>query len=297
MSLAYTHQQLTDPRGQIRVLRVLPGPPNDDIVCTLEVVQRKSELKYIAVSYTWGEITPTETISVNGKLLIVRRNCFFALWQLRLHGFDLFIWIDSICIDQSNNHEKSTQVRLMGLVYARAELTTACIGEGLQLRAVASDIDKLDLSNESPSLIDPDRLITAWRNLFSLASKDYFNRLWIVQELYHSKEVAILCGEDVVLWRDLGPFFLEVAEAASIFASHFKELPQDLTDLDDTQLARFIHFRKFRLAQIAVKTEWTDEITGHGFTGVILSFGEGKCFDPRDKIYGLLSLAQDRRWL
>ncbi|KAF2692070.1 hypothetical protein K458DRAFT_252864, partial [Lentithecium fluviatile CBS 122367] len=110
-------------------LRVLPGCRSDPIVCALETVCRKAEPRYIAVSYTWGDANQVKTIYVNGKPLEVRQNCFFTLWQLRVHRFDLPVWIDSICIDQSNNHEKSSQVRLMGLIYARAELTASCIGE------------------------------------------------------------------------------------------------------------------------------------------------------------------------
>ena len=305
--LPYTYRPLPDPSGQIRLLHVRQGFLDDSIECSLEVVSRQDAPKYIAISYTWGELLPVETIRVNGRSMIVRRNCYFALWQLRLHKFDMAVWVDSICIDQSNNNEKSSQVRLMGSVYARAELTAACIGEGLQLREVARDIANIDPESSNLSLgalfryyedfSDPDDLIRAWRNLYSLASIEYFKRLWIVQELYHSKHIAMFCGVDVLLWKDLEPFFLQVAEVTFKYASEHEGVLESLPELDETELARFIHFRKFRMAQMTAKTEWTDEITGHGFTGIILSFGEGKCYDPRDKIYGLLSLAQDRRWL
>jgi hypothetical protein len=78
---------------------------------------------------------------------------------------------------------------------------------------------------------------------------------------------------------DLTTQMAELASEDARFLNRFTDLP----DLSATDLARFIHFRKFRMAQLELRSEWTDEIMGQGFTGVILSFGEGACVDPRDK--------------
>jgi hypothetical protein len=291
MPASFVHQPLARPSHEIRLLRILPGRRSDPICCTSSVVQHKSDTRYCAVSYTWGNASELETIFVDGNLLTVRNNCYFALWQLRFHNIDLPVWIDSVCLDQENNEEKSYQVRLMGSIYARAEITMACLGASLQIRNVIDDIESSETND-----IKTSHWHRVQQNLSTLANNPYFSRLWIVQKLYHSKKIALLCGEDILAWQDLEIHFLQaVAIVAEIF-------PDDiysgaLQDLDTTILARFIHFRRFRLAQLALKVEWTDEITGHGFTGVLLSFGESLCADPRDKIYGLLSLAQDSRWL
>jgi hypothetical protein len=310
MSSSYIYQPLADPSSQIRLLHIVQGGRDDPIICTIEAVERNTDPNYIAVSYTWGAANAMEIIFVNGQQLEVRRNCFFALWQLRLHNLDMPIWIDSICIDQRNNVEKSKQVRLMGTIYARAFLTAACLGQGLELSAVIQNIKEHSDDNDTsyePKLGEEytrvfntnitDKFMAEGKDLFTLASNPYFKRLWIVQELYHSKHIVVLCGEDGLPWHDLEPYFLEIAEITSRYVTEDDGETSGLADLEATELARFIHFRKFRLAQLTIKAEWTDEITGHGFTGVLLSFGEGECVDPRDKIYGLLSLAQDARWL
>ncbi|KAH7084888.1 heterokaryon incompatibility protein-domain-containing protein [Paraphoma chrysanthemicola] len=287
----FVHQPLARPSHDIRLLQILPGRRSDPIYCTSSVAQRRSNPSYCAVSYTWGNANEIETIFVDGHLLTVRHNCFFALWQLRFHKIDLAVWIDSVCIDQENNEEKSCQVRLMGSIYARAEITMACLGASSQIRDVVDDIELFNIDD----IVDS-HLHRAWQNLSTLANDPYFSRLWIVQELYHSKKIALLCGEEILVWQDLQTHFLQIVPFASQIISN--ESHSDASqDLNTTILARFIHFRRFRLAQLDLKVEWTDEITGHGFTGVLLSFGEGLCADPRDKIYGLLSLAQDSRWL
>jgi hypothetical protein len=177
----------------------------------------------------------------------------------------------------------------MGSIYANAAFTMARISGSLQLRAVTDDIASIGTDNVK-------RLRRRWKNLSLLASNGYFKRLWIVQELYHSKNIAIFCGEDSLAWDDLEPYFLEIAEVTSQVADLTTQMAElasedarflnrftDLPDLSATDLARFIHFRKFRMAQLELRSEWTDEIMGQGFTGVILSFGEGACVDPRDK--------------
>lgn len=60
------------------------------------------------------------------------KNCLSALRHLRkkLRGFT--IWVDAICINQSqeNNTEKEQQIPLMGEMYSGAEVTYVWLGEG-----------------------------------------------------------------------------------------------------------------------------------------------------------------------
>ncbi|KAK5114078.1 hypothetical protein LTR85_010384 [Meristemomyces frigidus] len=192
----------------------------------------------------------------------------------------------------------------MGSIYAGATLTAACVGQGCELREVTKDLvdfDHYDFGwwnhNDHYQRYVPEDLPEVWARLLSLARLPYFRRLWIVQELYHSNNIYLFGGQSILACDDLEPFLLGIGEIATTFENRTGTLPPGHIALDETELARFIHFRKFRRAQTDFKTEWTDEITGHGFTGVLLSFGGGDCFDARDKIYGLLSLAQDQRWL
>jgi len=68
--------------------------------------------KFSALSYVWGG--PSEThVLCNGIQINVTDNCYDALSSLwRLHG-PLLIWVDAICINQSDEKEKSAQIGLM----------------------------------------------------------------------------------------------------------------------------------------------------------------------------------------
>jgi len=56
---------------------------------------------------------------VNGRRFGVRENCWHALLQCRQRRIQTHIWIDSICIDQTNVAEKSAQVAMMASVFAQ----------------------------------------------------------------------------------------------------------------------------------------------------------------------------------
>lgn len=84
--------------------------------------------QYKALSYTWGSpiygreeaFASTSTILCNDQPFSVVLNLMDALEQLRTSGYEGYIWIDAICIDQQNVGERNAQVLLMGDIYSSA---------------------------------------------------------------------------------------------------------------------------------------------------------------------------------
>ncbi|EXA46662.1 hypothetical protein FOVG_04007 [Fusarium oxysporum f. sp. pisi HDV247] len=129
---AFKHQPLADPANQIRLLEVI-SLPDMPMELSLSVHEITKDSDYYAISYTWGDSCFTKEIIINGRPMMVTENCHYALTQVRdrypsLHGTSIFIWIDSICINQNDNDEKSDQVAMMGNIYTRASKVLACIG-------------------------------------------------------------------------------------------------------------------------------------------------------------------------
>jgi hypothetical protein len=56
----------------------------------------------MAVSYTWGPSYPTREISLEGQSFTVRENLWQFLDAARDYAKD-WLWIDQVCIDQSNS--------------------------------------------------------------------------------------------------------------------------------------------------------------------------------------------------
>lgn len=131
----HLHKPLDAERAEIRLLRLDTQAAD---VFHLETVSLADRPFFVALSYSWGDATPTKEIVVNGHIFHVRKNlCTFLQKWTRLelpqnlqeawnghnqgHTPDLPpIWIDALCINQDDVEERSQQVQLMGAVYRSA---------------------------------------------------------------------------------------------------------------------------------------------------------------------------------
>ena len=110
--------------NNIRVIELLPAiDRNKPIIINIRESSSESPIQYEALSYTWDDQKPTRDITCNEARLQVTENVFQALRQLRIsrEPRKRILWIDSICINQNDQEEKTSQVSMMGSIYASAE--------------------------------------------------------------------------------------------------------------------------------------------------------------------------------
>lgn len=95
------------PDKRIRLLRTIPGHPGGEVCCEIGQYILSEQTAYSALSYTWGAEPAEHTVKLNGKRVCVRKNLLRFLQQARNKGGQLahLIWIDALCIDQSNYDE------------------------------------------------------------------------------------------------------------------------------------------------------------------------------------------------
>lgn len=125
----FTHEPLDNPRTEIRLVHVnLFGESDDEIECTISTHAVFDVPPYTAISYTWGNMNPKQTINLNGKRLCIGYNSWLVLWQTRLHQLTNPIWMDVLSIDQENPFEKSIQVAMMGSIHKAAVYTHVSLG-------------------------------------------------------------------------------------------------------------------------------------------------------------------------
>ena len=141
MALDYQYTPLDQATKSIRIIKLYPAAaPEETLCCEIltEDFLAPSSHPYEAISYTWDGQVPSpdhaiscaikEDGSVREEALQLTKNSSEALRRFRLrHGFRL-LWIDSVCIDQSNPQEKSHQVVLMSEIYAHAKLVLVWLG-------------------------------------------------------------------------------------------------------------------------------------------------------------------------
>jgi hypothetical protein len=130
-------------QGEIRILKLDPLRGEDGTVKSgnrdsqplsgsFEVVARDKPPPYCAISYVWGLPssgpngntfrTPQWEISITESLTA-------CLKCLRRKGVETYIWVDALCINQSDNDEKSIQIRSLGSVYRKSERVIIWMGE------------------------------------------------------------------------------------------------------------------------------------------------------------------------
>jgi hypothetical protein len=114
----------------IRVLHIQPGLPTDPLRCHLQIISiGKDHVPFDALSYVWGKEYHPTTIQLCGEPHRVTVNLYSALKSLRKIDNAYIIWIDALCINQTDLDERSYQVGLMQEIYCNAESVVAWLGE------------------------------------------------------------------------------------------------------------------------------------------------------------------------
>ncbi|KAH9217083.1 heterokaryon incompatibility protein-domain-containing protein [Leptodontidium sp. 2 PMI_412] len=221
---SYQYQDLpTDEQGDIyiRLVQFYPTEKETGIPppCSITEVPLSKCPKYEAVSYFWGSPLDQGQIICDGKTITVPVNLYGFLSRMRLKAANRKFWIDSVCINQSNEKEKSSQVAEMRNIYANASRTLVWLGAeadqstlALQFAARCSET----LSDLNPSSAKRRSLwyrtrtysefsifSNSWFAFFKLLDRAWFLRAWIVQEVALSTNTKILCGPTIISWSEL----------------------------------------------------------------------------------------------
>src|SRR5277367_382118 len=122
----YQYENL--PANSIRLLTLSPGKNDDAIQCGLLIHDMINATAYEALSYVWGNVADTQSITCNQKSLHITTNLASGLRCLRHEFLARILWIDQICINQKNTTERSQQVNIMGYIYRQAQLVVMWLG-------------------------------------------------------------------------------------------------------------------------------------------------------------------------
>lgn len=189
---------------------------------------------YIAVSYTWGpavDIQEQSASSAQGVryiplpcdlgLVSINEILMPALALVRNGTFkSRHIWIDALCIDQTNLQECAAQVELMGEIYSSAEEVVVCLGDAdledefwwlhdEYYPALQSAVDKdggelvKQYTPLNATLLpkiglskSADELRKAWRSFNNFHTRRrWFNRAWTLQEYCLAQKISMLYGK------------------------------------------------------------------------------------------------------
>lgn len=120
---------------QIRILAPASTDPTG-LSWALETVDiDEVSLHFTALSYAWACHTHPDTFPIlcNGRQLYVHNNLYTALPFITRRytskgALATPYWIDAICINQADDQEKISQIRLMNTIYRHADTVLALLG-------------------------------------------------------------------------------------------------------------------------------------------------------------------------
>ena len=278
----FAYRPLDVENREIRLVILAPASSfEDDIHCTLQPVSLNEDPQYEALSYTWGDENVTDEIFLDGQSFQVTTNLVSFLRHLRLASQPRVLWADAIAINQRDPTERGHQVAFMGEVYKSAQCDLLWLGPE------ASDSSKalrllVDLSSQSSRTAVQSRLeqldMTQLRCLFKIfIQQPVLTRIWIIQELILAKNIRLFCGRRSLQWTTAQEIAIEYWNRFSL--SNFSFFRDEIYHLGN--------MLSMSLERSPSSTEEKDLLD------TWVAFSECRCKDNRDKVYGILNLANN----
>lgn len=301
-ALYYSRLQSAD---EIRLLYLHPRSADKKITFNLKHAKLSEMPQYEALSYTWGSPGGDYMMTLDDSIIRTRENLWLALGHLQLANKPRVLWVDAICINQQDTKERNHQVTQMGQIYQQANRVIAWLGpsdksSAVAIGTIAETADRffieryegismlnLQISNDFPCspLAEMDEKLRACLAIEDFClEKDYWSRLWIIQELVLATEIRIQCGDDQLEWSKfaylLGRMDRDRHGVSVILKPTTEKIRRSIP-------ARLVRQRIDR--QRGPRGRW--QLDESRLYDLCLRFVEAKCEDHRDKIFGLLGIA------
>ncbi|KAM0693179.1 hypothetical protein Q7P36_006432 [Cladosporium allicinum] len=274
--------------GYVRYVRALRiSGPNEELY--FETCIRRSQydegqkrhldgFSYSAISYAWDDPTPTRKLIVDGEERMVAENLWHFLhleYSEYDYGLDGWLWIDALCIDQSDARERTHQVGIMSEIFGRTDNVISWLGPAYDnsdhaMHAIAishySNPFTGRRTSKYPVLTQADMA----QAICSLCERSYWKRLWVFQELRHARRIELMCETTRISWHEFTQLWRTIVDIAATDEKCSDRLKQSLATRMMTLRAKPIDFSLWNLLKETRNLE---------------------CADQRDRVYALLSVA------
>lgn len=196
----FTYQPLKTEKS-FRLATLHGGQQTDQISITVQEHELDTCPAYIALSYEWGR-EQEKYILLNGTTFRIRRNLYDFLKAIRPGpSKKRILFIDALCINQTDCVERSFQVHLMRDVYEGAAQVWAWLGRD----SVASDMvanvcqgQRVDTAHT-----DLQTTLTLQHGAREVLQRRYWTRMWMMSELMIAKTITLFCGQRSFSWNQL----------------------------------------------------------------------------------------------
>ncbi|KAB5527980.1 heterokaryon incompatibility protein-domain-containing protein [Coniochaeta sp. 2T2.1] len=296
-------------------IRLLTFEPDQQTDTPLRLRMRHVDLReleqerhgYHALSYACGTGPKDIHIVVNDANFMISSELEKALRHLRLYSNTNSIWVDAICISQSDLDERADQVLMMKEIYESAARAVVWLGEErpgqteiavsfLRERIRVDDegnlVDELEANTKLAGSVNDPACDAAWKELYyHIFQAPWWKRIWVVQEVAVAKRVDVLIGTHAFSWT-----FLERAVLVTV---HYRVGQTLQGRYPSAEVVRYLPNARAkgdyrgRLAKRrripALDLPWWQI----PILELLLNNISCEATDPRDMIYSLLGLSTD----
>ncbi|CZT25855.1 uncharacterized protein RCC_11524 [Ramularia collo-cygni] len=298
----FQYDSLVD--GQIRLVALQPARSfYEPLYCTLTTVHLEFAT-YEALSYVWGPSQEQHTLICNRQSLIITSNLNVALRYLRRKREQRVLWIDAVCIDQTNNAEKEIQIQLMGRIYREARACVVWLGESDR------DINRLFRALKGPNhffrydwardgllfggiekkwtlypllvILGAGTGTIAFKKLRELS---WFTRVWTIQELALNASPMAMYGRNTLRWRTLLHFWLSYDAATLIDYNNYNVLMSWTGSRYGLEAS---HLNWLRSSQTRTSLALKLQLMSH--------VQAAKVWDLKDKVFGVSAMLEMIGW-
>jgi hypothetical protein len=234
---------------EIRLLGLKYDTERSMIEASLRSIPMEACPPYVAVSYTWGDSTKRKTIKINGNPINIGENLWSFLHTIRTTktGEHHYLWIDALCINQANIHERNHQVKMMKQIYQQAMEVVIWLGKEADNSNVA--MDYITNKGLSPLKSKANGYRRMWTDdqgkaILALCERNYWRRIWIVQEVIHARNLTVCCGQKTFPWQALENIYhnLKAIESKG-YQRHHNFAAQVLDSVACTMVWQRAHWR------------------------------------------------------
>lgn len=171
------------------------------LTCVVRTFPLDQAPQYSAISYVWPTEKGDKRVKFQGSLhgtRLISSQVVSALWQIQKHRPTEWLWLDAVCIDQSNFAEKNDQVPRMQRIYSSAS------GAVIWLGSLVSDTGGI----RSPTYpVEYSALGLSEDKLIKLAAlgdvgRAWWSRVWTIQEMVVAVCAYVCVGPRIMTWED-----------------------------------------------------------------------------------------------
>lgn len=246
--------------------------------------------QFIAISYRWGLLRPDRFIPItNPDINMPVTRVVKTLLEHIIGDLDTpYIWIDAICINQIDAQEKNDQVSIMSRIFGSAKSVRVWLGrlnEEEEESFVWFWLKLMFRRNFRKWMLGTTGFEVADMYLRLVLESEWFERVWVIQEVCLAREVFFHFGKIIISIDQLH----EVVQLRLKYphTSALVDTRQRFYLPHDSLLTAFGVLQEFHTIRAFIK-ERREGL--RNLSDVYASFADQKATDPRDNIYALLGL-------